>query len=74
MTTSVDSATRVIAAMMTAERSKKWTATKAGFSYSTFERKLNRGGDFTMTELARIANALNCTPMDLLPDDFRGGH
>lgn len=60
--------------MLTAERSRKWTAVKAGFSYSTFERKLNRGGDFTLPEVARIAKALGCHPMDLLPDEFRGGH
>ena len=37
-------------------------------------RKLRGVGEFTLTELARIAHALGVKPADLLPDEFRDEH
>lgn len=42
---------------------------KAGIPYSTFYRKLNTTGDFKLTELARIADALEISPADLYRTD-----
>lgn len=58
------------AARKEADRSKKWTATKAGMSETTFYRKLNGGPDFTVGEVARIAQALRVPAASLLPQDF----
>jgi DNA-binding phage protein len=56
--------------MLRAERSKNWTALKAGLSPTTFQRKLNHEGDFTINELTRIARALGVHPASLLPKEF----
>lgn len=61
----------VTAAMQTAERSKRWTAEKAGIALTTFHRKLRGGADFTVPELSRIAKALGVRPSSLLPEEFR---
>lgn len=61
----------IIKAMEEVERSKKWTAQKAGIALTTFHRKLNGGADFTVTELIRIAQVLGVHPADLLPGQFR---
>lgn len=66
-----EAADLIICAMRTAERSKKWTAAKAGIALTTFMRKLHGGGDFTLSELARIAHALGVKPADLLPSAFK---
>lgn len=58
-------------AMQTADRSAKWTADRSGISDATFRRKLHGGGDFTVSEVARIARALSIHPADLLPNEFR---
>lgn len=72
MTTNTATAADMIsAAMKTADRSMKWTADRAGIAVPTFRRKLNGGGDFTVSELARIARALGVHPADLLPEQFR---
>lgn len=60
-------------AMRVAERSKTWTAGKAGLALSTFDRKLRGGGDFTVGEVARIARALQVHPSSLLPPEFADG-
>lgn len=62
--------TLIEAARKEADRSKKWTATKAGMSETTFYRKLNGGPDFTVGEVARIAQALRVPAASLLPQDF----
>lgn len=70
METKSPTARQVEKAMTKAERTKKWTAEKAGFSVSTMNRKLNGGGDFTVDEVYRIAVALGCHPSELLPEEF----
>ncbi|TFD58090.1 hypothetical protein E3T43_07540 [Cryobacterium sp. Hh7] len=70
MTTTQTSAALIAAAIKEAERSFKWTADKAGMSMSTFGRKLHGGGDFTVSEVARVGRALGVHPSDLLPDEF----
>lgn len=69
-TTTTETASLVSAAMRRAERSKKWTAEKAGIPVSTFLRKVAGHGDFTVGELARIARALDIEPASLLPEEF----
>lgn len=58
------------AARLREERSRKWTADKSGIALSTFNRKLNGGADFTVSETRRVALALGVKPYTLLPDDF----
>ncbi|WP_333812055.1 helix-turn-helix domain-containing protein [Timonella senegalensis] len=64
-------ADRVKAAMRDAERPASWVATKAGMSPSTFRRKIQGSGEFTVSELAQVAHALNVAPSSLLPAEFR---
>lgn len=64
-------AERVRDAMEVAERSKSWTASKVGIPIATFSRKAQGHTDFTLTELMKIARALNVEPSALLPDPFR---
>jgi len=47
------------------------TAKLSAIPYSTLYRKLDDGGDFTMTELGRLADALDVHPSTLVPDSFR---
>lgn len=54
-----------------AERTKKWTADRAGIPETTFRRKLRAGADFTVGEVARIAKALGISPSELLPVEFK---
>lgn len=61
----------VIEAMRSAERSKKWTAEHSGIALSTFRRKCLGGGDFTVSEVARISEALGISPFSLLPSEFK---
>lgn len=70
MNTETTTAARVAEAMKNADRSQKWTAENAGFSVSTFRRKLNGGADFTVGEVGRIAKVLNVPPADLLPHQW----
>lgn len=57
-------------ARVTKDRSRRWTAEKAGMALSTFNRKLNGGPDFTISETRRVALALEVPPYTLLPSDF----
>ena len=52
------------------DRTRAWTARKAGISITTFNRKMQGGAPFTLPELARIASVLNRHPADLLPSEF----
>lgn len=70
MTINQEVATLVTKAMLEAERSRKWTAEKAGMSYTTFVRKLNGGPDFTIGEISRIALVLRVDAIGLLPAEF----
>lgn len=54
-----------------ADRTRTWTAKRAGIPETTFRRKLRAGADFTVGEVARIAQALDISPADLLPAEFR---
>ena len=63
-------AQRIEDAMLSAERSKRWTAEKSGIALTTFYRKLSGGADFTIPEVARIARALGVHPASLLPPEF----
>lgn len=58
---------RVAAVMRSDDRSIKSTAEAAGIPLTTFRRKLAGHTDFTVTEIARLANALDVAPHDLLP-------
>lgn len=60
----------VKAAYRNAERTQRWVAKKSGIAEGTFNRRMNGGGDFTVSELARIAKALNIHPSELLPSEF----
>lgn len=57
--------------MRKADRTKKWTADRAGIPETTFRRKLRGGADFTVGEVARIAKALSISPGELLPPEFK---
>ena len=57
-------------ALKNVERTQKWTADKAGIAHTTFHRKMNGGSDWTVSELARIANVLGVAPAELLPEEF----
>jgi hypothetical protein len=46
------------------------TATSSAIAYSTFHRKLEGGGSFTMSELGRLADALDVHPSELMPASF----
>ena len=60
-------ATRILAEIARAERSKAQVARLTGIPEATFRRKLAGHGDFTVPELARVARALNVEPASLLP-------
>lgn len=65
-------AEQIVLCLASAERSQQWTAEKAGMAYSTFRRKLHSDvPTFTVHELARIASALNVSPSQLLPAEFK---
>jgi DNA-binding phage protein len=49
------------------DTTKSATARKAGIPMTTFDRKINGGGDFTLRELGAIAEALGLTLADILP-------
>lgn len=68
--TATDTAGLILAAMGAADRSKKWTAEKSGIPVSTFLRKVRGFGDFTIREVANVAQALGVHPSDLLPAEF----
>lgn len=62
----------IATAISAAERTKKWVATKSGIAHVTFYRKMQGGGPFTVSEVARIAEALGVNPLELLPEPFTG--
>jgi hypothetical protein len=65
---------RIVTRLARIDRSKKWCAISSGMSESTFLRKLNGIGDWTLPELARIARALDVKPADLLPTEYASEH
>lgn len=62
-----------IAAEMTRKRvSQTLLAETSGIPYSTLNRKLGGVGTFNMIEVYRIAQALDVSPVALLPSSFTG--
>lgn len=59
--------TNILVGIVRNNTSKNATAAKAGIPISTFSRKLNGHGDFSLRELGMIADALDLTLEDLLP-------
>lgn len=59
--------TNILVGIVRNGSSKNATATKAGIPISTFSRKLNGHGDFSLRELGMIAEALNLNFADLMP-------
>ena len=54
------------------ERSKLWLAGKTGIPYSTLGRKLlGRTTEFTFSDILAIADALEVTPLALIPSDLQ---
>lgn len=45
-------------------------AENSGISYSTLSRRVKGGGEWTATEILRVANALRTSPGKLLPAEF----
>lgn len=58
----------IVSALLRANRSRRWLATRTGIPYSTLRRKLQAHADLSVTDLARIAEALEVSPASLLPD------
>lgn len=65
------SSAQIEKALKRVERTQKWTADKAGIAHTTFHRKMNGGADWTVGELARVADVLGVHPSELLPVEFR---
>jgi len=60
----------IILGMFRKGASKNATATKAGIPISTFNRKINNTGDFTLRELGQIAEALELDFADIIPTEL----
>lgn len=60
-------AARVTATMEARGHTIKGTADASGIPVTTFRRKIAGHSDFTVTELAKVAAALDVQPLDLLP-------
>lgn len=50
------------------------TAKLASIPYTTFHRKIDGIYDFTMSELGRLADALEIHPAEFMPDEFMANH
>jgi len=57
----------VASALMRAERSSRWLAARSGIALSDLERKLGLQADFTVADLADIADALGVAVADFVP-------
>lgn len=57
----------VASALMRAERSSRWLAARSGIALSDLERKLGLEADFTVADLADIADALGVAVADFVP-------
>jgi DNA-binding phage protein len=71
MDTNEDASKIILQAILDAERSQQWVAEKSGIPATTLRRKLQGQSDFYLAEVANIAQALNLTPSELLPSEFR---
>jgi len=65
-------ANKVRQAMESKGESINNTAKLASIPYTTFHRKLDEDSayDFTMSELGRLADALEIHPTELMPEEF----
>jgi len=63
-------AARIVATIQTQKRSNKSVAERAGIPVSSFHRRLNLPGPFTIPELARLADVLHVHPNRFLPEVF----
>ena len=63
-------ARNVSQAIVTKGLTKQRVAEVTGIPYSTLSRKLLGRSEFTFTELAVVAEALNVSPSSLIPDAF----
>lgn len=72
MTTAVQQAIAASIAfeLTRADRSKRWLSEQTGIPYSTLDRKMRARGDFTFTDLAKIAAALGVSPSAFTPPVF----
>lgn len=70
--TDISSATNrnIITGIVEKATNRNATATKAGIPLTTFNRKLNGDGDFTLRELGKIAEALDRQLADILPSEL----
>ncbi len=57
----------IVSALGEARRSRRWLSDTTGIAYSTLRRKLHGDVDLSVTDLARIAAALDVSPAALLP-------
>jgi len=71
-TAEITSATHrnILLGIVDKDTSKNAVARKAGIPTTTFDRKLNGHGDFTLRELGYIAAALGLTLGDILPTEL----
>lgn len=72
MTSSDMTAEKVEEAIKTAGETQNSIAWKTGISQATLRRRMKRGGDFTVEELIRIADALDIEPVLLFPESIPG--
>lgn len=63
-------ARNVSQAIVTKGRTKLHIAEVTGIPYSTLSRKLLGRSEFTFTELALVAEALDVSPSSLIPQTF----
>ena len=62
--------TQILAHIGQAGASKNAIAKRAGIPLTTFSRKINGHGDFTIRELGMIAEALEATLADIIPREI----
>lgn len=67
-----DVSRRIKLAMIDASVSKSALSKASGVPYATLDRKLQALSSFNMTELVRIARALNMSMAQIIPDDHQG--
>lgn len=61
----------ILTAIVEAERSQMWVSRKTGIPLTTLRRKLDGHSDFLLSEVAKIAMALERHPAELLPEPFQ---
>lgn len=61
---------KILLGIVDADSSRNAVARKAGIPLTTFNRKLDGHGDFTLRELGQIAQALNRQLADILPSEL----